>query len=293
MTKHDGPVLVIGATGQQGGAVARELLTRGRAVRALTRSSDSVAARKLVEQGANLVYGDLDDPVSIRHAMAGAQAVFSVQTHRTGAGVQDEVRQGLVVAEAAKDVGVAQAVYSSVDGAERNSGVPHFESKWAIEQHLGALGVPTTVLRPTMFMENFAAHARPQVIDGTLLVRLPLRSGASLQMVACADIGMFAADAFERPEDYIGTAVALAGDELTGPQIAEAFQGVAGIPARFDPQPVDEIRAFSEDMALMFEWISDFGYDQVDIPQLRRQQPKLRTLRSWLRATGWQAAVAA
>lgn len=293
MTSQDGPILVIGATGRQGGAVARELLSRGRDVHALTRTSDTPAARQLADHGAIVIQGDLDDPASIRRAMSGVHGVFSVQTHVAPAAVDDEVRQGIAVAEAAKDVDVAHVVYTSVDGAERDSGVPHFDSKWRIERRLQALEVPTTVLRPTGLMENFAAHSRPEVVAGTLIVRLALRPDAPLQMVACADIGVFAADAFERPQDYIGEAVALAGDELTGPQIAATFQAVTAIPARYEEHPLAQLRAFSEDLALMWEWIGRFGYDAADIPALRERHPRLRTLADWLMQTGWRAAVAA
>jgi uncharacterized protein YbjT (DUF2867 family) len=286
------PILVLGATGRQGGAVARELLSRHREVWALTRSPASPAAQVLAERGARLVGGDLDDAASIRTAMSGAAAVFSVQTHLTPAGVEGEVRQGKAVAEAAREAGITQLVYSSVDGAERRSGIPHFESRWEVEQHLQALEVPTTVLRPTAFMDNFATVQRPQTVDGKLLVRLALRPNKPLQMVATADIGVFAADAFERPEQHIGQAIALAGDELTGPQIAKLLQEAAAMPARFEQQPLEEIRGFSEDLALMSEWLNDFGY-QADIAALRQRHPELRTLRSWLNETAWQPSVPA
>lgn len=292
MAEHNGPILVIGATGQQGGAVARELLRRGHEVRALTRKPDAPAAQTLAERGAGVVGGDLDDPASIRTAMAGARAVFSVQTFATPAGVDGEVRQGKAVAEAAQDTGVRHLVYSSVDGAERGSGVPHFESKWAVERHLRALGVPATVLRPTMFMDNFATFQRPEIVDGTLVVRLGLRPDRPIQMVAVADLGAVAADVFERPDEYTGKSVAIAGDELTGPQIAAVFAEVSGTPARFEEQPVAQIRAFSEDLGLMFEWLNEHGY-AVDLAALRQRHPGLRTLRRWLEETGWQRAVAA
>jgi uncharacterized protein YbjT (DUF2867 family) len=291
MTKYDGPVLVLGATGQQGGAVARQLLERGHQVHALTRSPDTPAAQRLAEQGAILVEGDLDDAESIQRAIQGMPAVFSVQTITDG--LDAEIRQGVAVGEAARDAGVTHLVYSSVDGAERRSGVPHFESKWEIEQQLEALKVPTTVLRPTFFIDNFAGPVAPQLVDGELIARLALRPDKPLQMIATRDIGVFAADAFEQPDTHIGTATPLAGDELTGPQIAEALQGGSGIPARFVTQPLDEIRAFSDDMALMFEWINGLGYDQADIPALRRQHPGLRTLSAWLEETSWRPAASA
>ncbi|MFC4008423.1 NmrA/HSCARG family protein [Nonomuraea purpurea] len=284
----EGTIFVIGATGRQGGAVARELLRRGRPVRALTRTPDSPAAKDLAAQGAAVVHGDLEDPASLRDAMAGAHGVFSVQTFLTDAGLDGEVRQGRVVAEAAKELNVAHVVYTSVDGAERDSGVPHFESKWTIERHLQALKVPTTVLRPVFFMENFV-YQPPQSIDGVLTVRLALPARRPLQMIATADIGAVAADAFDRPEEYIGQAVALAGDELTGPEIAAAFEEATTIPASYEEQPLAEIRGFSEDLTLMFEWFDSSGY-QADIAELRERHPGLRTLRDWLRETAWQPA---
>jgi uncharacterized protein YbjT (DUF2867 family) len=290
MLDRRGGVVVIGGTGRQGGAVARELLQRGWAVRALVRDVDKPAARALQEQGATLVQGDLDDIASVRAALADAYGVYSVQTPLTPVGIEGEVRQGKTVAEAAKNVGVAHVVYSSVDGAERNSGVPFFEGKWAIEQHLRMLELPTTVLRPTAFMDNFATN-RPQLLDGKILVRSAWHPDTRVQMIATTDIGVFAAEAFERPEDYIGQAVALAGDELTGPQIAEAFQEVTGTPARFEEQPIEEIRAFSNDLAMMFEWIDNNGHDNADITALRKRHPELRTLRSWLKETSWRPAV--
>ena len=289
MTKVDGPVLVIGSTGLQGGAVARELLRRGRGVHALAPTPGSAAAQLLSGQGATVVHGDLDDPASIRRAMSGAQAVFSVLTITRGPDV--EVRQGKALADAARDVGVEHVVYSSVDGAERGSHIPHFESKWAIEQHLQALQVPTTVLRPTAFMDNYrSAVGRPALVDGTLVMASPLPPGRPFQMLAAADLAVFAADAIQQPDDHIGTAIALAGDELTGLEIAEVFADATGIPARYQQQPIEAIRSFSDDLARMYEWLDQFGY-QADIAALRVRHPGLRTLRRWLHETNWQPAV--
>lgn len=287
ITLANQPILVLGATGQQGGAVAHELLSRGHEVWALTRSPASAAAQTLAGRGARLIEGDLDDAESIRSAMAGAAAVFSVHTFRGPEGAAGDASRGKRVAEAAAVAGVGHLVYSSVDGAERHSGVPHFESKWQVEQHLRMLGVPSTVLRLTTFMDNFATVQQPQIVDGELVVRIALRPTTPMQMVATADIGVFAADAFERPEQHVGKAIALAGDELTGPQIAQVFREALGRPARFEQQPMDEIRGFSEDLALMYEWLDDYGY-RADIAALRRRHPELRTLRDWLTQTAWQ-----
>ncbi|MGP4020946.1 NmrA/HSCARG family protein [Saccharopolyspora sp. 5N708] len=289
---EDAPILVIGATGLQGGAVARALLARGRRTRALVRDPAAEAARALARAGAELVRGDLDDRDSLRAAMTGAHGVFSVQTFMTPAGIGGEVRQGRAVADVAAETGVGHVVYSSVGGAERASGVPHFESKWTIERRLAALAVPATVLRPTFFMDNFAAHG-PQSDGGELVVRLALRPNTRVQLIATADIGEFAAMVFGDPQRYVGSALELAGDELTATEIAAAFGAVAGVPARFEELPLDRVAAdphipYSQEIALMFEWFQTDGY-AADIAALRAWHPGLRTFAGWLRERSWRA----
>lgn len=279
-------ILVLGATGQQGGATARELLSRGFTVRALVRDPDKPAARELAARGAQLVRGDLDAPESLREAMRGADGVFSVQTFSTTDG-DLETQQGIRVADAAKEARIAHVVYSSVGGAERNSGIPHFESKWRVEEHLRAIGVPLTVLRPVFFMENFFHFSKPQPENGGLLLRMALTPDTRLQMIAVRDIGVFAADAFEKPEQYLGRALELAGDEPTMTELAAAFERASGRPTRFEAQPLTEVRAFSEEVAKMFDWFQQKGY-AADIPDLRRRHPGLTNLETWLRESKWE-----
>ncbi|MCS0602275.1 NmrA/HSCARG family protein [Streptomyces sp. LP11] len=280
-----GPVLVTGATGLQGGAVARELLRRGRDTRALVRDPDAPAARRLAALGATLRRGDLDDEASLRRAMDGVRGVFSVQTFMTPAGLGGEVRQGRAVARAALAAGVAHVVYSSVGGAERHSGVPHFDSKRGIERYLAELGVPHTVLRPAFFMDNFAAHGVPRE-DGVLVVRLALRPNTRVQFIAVDDIAYFAAEAFERPQEYLSRSMELAGDELTATEVAEAFARRTGSPARFEELPLDAVAASphlpnAPEIALMFEWFQRHGY-RADIPALRAEHPGLRDFTTYL-----------
>lgn len=286
----DGPILVLGGTGRQGGATARELLRRGRVVHALVRNPQAPAARALADAGAVLVRGDFDDEASLRAAMTGVHGVFSVQTFRTPGGVATEERQGKAVADAAARTGVAHLVYSSVGGAERSSGVDHFESKWHVEQHIQKLGVPATVLRPTMFHEVFL-DTGPRLVDGRLVLGLWLRPDVPLQLIATSDIAGFAADAFEDPDTWLGRQVEIAGDELTGPQMAEAFARVAGIPARYQELPIDQLRAVRPDLAAMFDFFNDRGY-RADLPALRRIRKDLVSLEDFLR-TSWTAPVAA
>lgn len=274
------PILVLGGTGRQGGATARELLRRGHAVRVLVRDRQAVAARALGARGAELVLGDLDDGVSLRSAMRDAHGVFSVQTFRGAGGVVAEERQGKAVADAAAACGVAHVVYSSVGGVERLSGIPHFESKWRIEEYLNELGLPVTVLRPAMFYEMFHDIA-PRPANDRAMLGLWVRPEVPIQMIGVDDIGAFAADAFEQPEFWLGRRLEIAADELTGPQLAEAFARVTGVDTYYRGLPIDGLRAARADLAAMFEWLDRDGY-HADLPELRRLRPDLRRFASWL-----------
>ena len=288
MSVRPGWIMVIGATGRQGGSVAKELLGRGWEVHALVRDPQAPAARKLADHGAVLVRGDLDDTASLQAALRGAHGVFSVQTFTTPEGVTGEERQGRSVADVAARERVAHVVYSSVGGAERRSGVPHFESKAAIERHIEALGLPATILRPTMFIDNFASFG-PTLVDGELVLSLGLAPETVLQMIATRDIAVFAADAFDDPRHWIGRQVEIAGDALTGPQMAEAFAEAAGLPGRFQELPNEQLRAVNQELAAMFDWFNREGY-RADLAALRERHPDLATLRAWLRETGWKAS---
>src|SRR6185503_3476116 len=149
-------VLVTGATGQQGGALASLLLKQGQRVRAITRNTGSPRARALSQQGAELFTADAGDPASLEQASAGVGAVFVMATPFE-AGVDAETRQGINIVSAAAAAGVKHIVYSSVAGADQATGIPHFESKFRVEQHLRTLGVPFTIIAPVYFMENLIA----------------------------------------------------------------------------------------------------------------------------------------
>jgi uncharacterized protein YbjT (DUF2867 family) len=292
MRDRTGPVLVIGATGQQGGATARHLLDRGRVVHALVRDQDSPASKALQEAGATLVVGDLDDPASLRKAMEGMHGVFLVLTMMVGArispeGVLAEERRGKVVAGLAQESGIEHLVYSSLNGAGAKSGIPYYESKARIEEHIHAAGPPATILRPVSFMDNFATYNRPVLHDGEVVVSLAVRRELAMQLISVRDIGAFAAIAFDRPEDFAGRTVEIAGDVLTPPEIAETFGRVCGLPARFRQTPIEQIRAFDEQLAQMFTFFNEHPSELSDLSRLRAEHPGLMRLETWLRATGW------
>ena len=270
MADQDGPVLVIGATGQQGGATARALLARGWPVHALVRNADSPAAVGLSGAGAKLVTGDLDDPASLRAAMAGMHGVFLVLNMMTGAtvtraGVEAEERRGRAVVDIAAEAGIGHLVYSSVGGADRNTGIPHLESKGRIEAHIRDRGLPATVLRPAFFMENFASHTRPVVEDRELVVNLALRPDTWMQLISTRDIGEFAAIAFDDRATFLGQYLHIAGEALPAVAIAEEFGRACGLPARFRQTPIERLRAFDEEVAKMFEWFDTGAVSAADI----------------------------
>jgi uncharacterized protein YbjT (DUF2867 family) len=293
MADHQGPVLVIGATGRQGGATARHLLERGRTVRALVRDPDAPAAEALREAGAELLAGDLDDPASLRTAMEGARGVFLVLTMMAGPkispeGVVAEERRGKMVADLAGETGIEHLVYSSLNGADARSGIPYYESKSRVEERIRALGLPATILRPVSFMENFATYNRPVLEEGELVVNLAVRPELPMPLISVSDIGAFAAIAFERPEEFLGRTVEIAGDVLTPPEIAETFGRVCGLPARFRQTPIEAVRAFDEQLAQMFTFFNEQPSEPPGLPALRADHPGLMRLETWLRATGWK-----
>ena len=287
MTSKDNLVLVTGATGRQGGAVARYMLSKGWKLRALTRNVDSYPAKELARVGVEVLQGDLEDPASLDRASRGVYGVYSVQDFWS-VGARREVMQGKNLADAAKKAGVQHFVYSSVGGAERNTGIPHWESKWQIEKHIRQLNLPTTVFRPAAFMEMYYVL---QVEVGILKGKFtdPLRGDKPYQTIATDDIGAFVALAFDRPSEFVGRQLEIAGSELTNLEAAKVFSRVLGRPVKFSRLPMPIVRLFmSPEFYKMFRWFSEAGF-AADIAGLRARYPEvhLHTLEEWLREEGW------
>ena len=281
-------IAVTGATGQQGGAVARKLLEAGWKVRALTRDLDKPAAQELQALGAEIVPGDMDDRAQLDAAFQGAHGVFSVQNFwLPGVGFEGEIRQGKNVEEAAKAAGVQHLVYSSVGAAHRGMGQKHFESKWMIEQHLHSLDIPFTILRPAAFYENFNWE-RAYILNGTFN-GLGLRPEKERQLIGVEDIAVFAALAFANPSEYAGKTMELAGDALTESQLADTFMKVIGRPVRLSMPVEGQSWGDPEEMTAMFNFFNGEAYD-ADIAALRKLHPGLLTLEQYLRKTGWENA---
>ncbi|SDK95640.1 NmrA family NAD(P)-binding protein [Nonomuraea jiangxiensis] len=278
---NDQPILVIGATGRQGGAAAAQLLAAGRPVRALVRDPSAPAALALRARGAELCAGDLDDPGSLARAAAGAHGVFGVTPDDQDS--EREIRRGRDLADAAAAANVAHFVFTSVGGADRGTGIPQWDSKWRIEQHIRASGLPATILRPVRFMENHAMPGLPVggIVDGEL--RHLFGPETPVQLIAVADIGAFARLAFTRPGDYLGEAIELAGDELTPSHTVRLISDSLGREITYRQVSSTGLGLGPDaERALAGER----GMWHADIARLRERHPGLLDFRAWLRHGG-------
>jgi uncharacterized protein YbjT (DUF2867 family) len=278
-------VVVTGSTGKQGGAVARGLLARGHMVRAVTREPNSSQAKSLANAGATLVAASLEDTAAITKALEGATSLFAM-TIPSGGGAA-ETRQGFAAAEAAKAAGV-HLVFTSVGSANRETGIPHFDSKYEVEKHIAKLGVRATILAPVYFMENLY-FAKEQLAKGVYPAALPPER--ALAQIAVADIGAVAVRVLEDAGRFTGKRFDLAGDALTGNDIVAILSRVAGRPFAYHQVPLDVVRQrMGEDGARMYEWLDRVGYT-ADRAALRREFPDVafHDFESWAKAQDWNA----
>jgi len=279
-------IAVIGATGQQGGAIARKLLAEGWQVRALTRDIHKPAAQELKALGAELIAGDMDNRAELDAAFKGAYGVFSVQNYwLPNVGFDVEIQQGKNVADAAKAAGVQHLVYSSVGSAHRGMGQKHFESKWIIEQYIATLDIPYTIFRPVAFMDN-NNWSRATILSGTYTGQ-GLNADKGFQTIAVEDIAVFVSLALSDPKSYLGKTIELAGDELTETQTAEAFSKVIGRPVTLAAPVPGQSWAPEEEAKAAFNFFNGEGYD-ADIAALRKLHPSLLNFEQYLRKNGWE-----
>ncbi|WP_329395170.1 NmrA/HSCARG family protein [Streptomyces melanogenes] len=276
-------VAVTGATGAQGGATARALLSAGHQVRALTRRPDSPAADALRSLGAEIRHADFDDRPSLEAALAGADSLFAVTTP-FGTDTATEVQQGKALIDAAAKADLEHIVFTSAAHADRHTGVPHYESKRLVEQHLREAGVPWTVIAPAAFMDNYASGwTLDGLRDGTFA--WPMPAAQPLTLIPADDIGAFAALVLQRRDEFAGRRIDIASDELTPAQIAEILTTATGAAIAHQEVPLAYVRTHSEDLAAMFEYFTTVGLD-VDVTGLRRDYPEV----GWHSFTDWAVA---
>ena len=280
-------LVLVSGNCRQGRAVARRLVKSGFRVRVAARNCEQSAADNLNREGAEVIEGDLDHPATLKRAITGAYGIFLVQRadhHDRPIAAEEEVRRACSIVEAAKAARTRHLVYSSVGGADRHSGLPRIESKWRIEEFIRSLHVPSTILRPTFFMEEWLESYRDEIRRGDLSV--PFDPSITLQQIAVEDIAAFAAMAFADPEHWINRTGELAGDELTLPQTAETLGQVRGRSVAYHHISWDECRRHEgSEKTDYYRWLNDIGYS-ADIPALRREHPSLMTLESYLKKSG-------
>lgn len=287
-------VLVTGATGNQGGAVTDALLAQGHTVRALVRDASKPKAQALAARGVELVEGNLDDGASVEAAARGVDAVFvNTSPFAPGVGTEGEKRMGRIVLDALQRAEVPHVVYSSVSDANRQTGIPHFESKADAEAYLEELGLPYTVTAPVYFTDNLVQFWNvPDLKAGRLRQAMP--ADRALQVVSLRDIGRFNAAVITRgPEELAGMRINYASDELTPSQMTAAIAQASGRDMAFEQQPMEEVRAMMEEMALMYEWFDRVGYT-ADVAGLRADFPEVEwmSFADWAGAQDWDGLLA-
>ncbi|KMO38220.1 NmrA/HSCARG family protein [Methylobacterium aquaticum] len=282
-------VLVLGATGQQGGAVAAALRANGWSVRALVRDPDGGKAKRLSSTGVDVIRGDLDDPASVQAAIVGVHGVFSVQPSSGqgptyGVTDEQEIRWGKRIADVALAAGVQHLVYSSVNAVGRGpTGMGHFDSKFAIEEHIRGLDLRSTIVRPAAFMELL-------MLPGMGLdhgyFSFFLRPEQVAQVIAVQDIGAIVAAAFAAPDHFAGRTIEIAGDEVTGAQLGEALSRAAGRTITYLRFP-DDVLAGNAFLGRLAALVDDGRLaGNADIDALRREFGRLTRFDEWLSGPG-------
>jgi uncharacterized protein YbjT (DUF2867 family) len=276
-------IVVTGATGLQGGAVARRLLEDGWRVRGLTRNAASQQAQALRALGAEVVQGDMAEAASLRRAFEGAYGIYSVQNPFIG-GPEAEVRQGKNVAEVAKDVGVEHLVYGSAGTGRKGTGVPSWETKLQIEDHMKTLELPLTILRPTAFME-LMTHKKffPPVAAWQVMPKL-MGSSRRLPWLCTEDLGVICTRAFANPHSFVGRDLTLASDVRALDECRSIYREVIGRNPRRFPMPVWLFKRFGfvgKDLTTMWRWLRT-GHVDLDTSPTRAIHPDALMVGGWL-----------
>ena len=287
-------VTVFGATGAQGGAVARALVARGGyRVRGVTRNPVSEKAKALKASGIEVVKANLDDATSVETAVQGAYGVFLVTDYwGTLAKLQDadksqeaELAQGKLVGDACKKAGVKHLVYSGLELVLDIIGkpCPHCDAKGRVEKYLDEIGTPNTSTRYPYYFDNFATMMRPQKQDdGTFSITLPM--DGPMDGISVEDAGEAVASVFTNPSEFIGKKIGLSGDKLTMTEYAQLLSKISGKTITYNQVTPDQFAQFpfpgADDIAVMFDFYSRGNPDR-DIVLTQRLNPKVRRFEKW------------
>lgn len=281
LARRESIVAVCGATGRQGGAVSRSLLAEGWRVRAVTRRPDRRAARALAGLGAEVVQADMNEPASLRQAFDGTSGVYSVQNGMTS-GFDREVVQGRNVADAARASAVGHLVYGSAGTGQAGTGVPSWESKLVVEDHMRRVGVPFTILRPMAFMELMTDKSFYPAVGTWRIMPKLTGDDRPIPWLSVQDLGEIAATAFANPDQFVGKDVKLASDVRTLAECRSIYRDVMGRDPRSFPMPVWLFDRFTrKDVTSLWRWLRT-GVPELDIAPTRAILPSAMAVREWL-----------
>ncbi len=300
-------IAVTGATGSQGGGLVRAILADQEfAVRAITRKPDSDKGKELAKLGAEVVAANLDDEASLKKAFAGAHGAYLVTNFWEHFSPEKEIAQARAMAKAAKEAGVRHVIWSTLEDTRRwvplsdnrmptlqgKYKVPHFDGKGEANKIFSEVGVPTTLLNTSFYWDNLIGFGMgpKKGADGKLAFTLPM-ADKKLPGIAAADIGKCALGIFKRGAEYIGKSVGIAGDHLTGAQMAAALSKALGREVVYNAVSPEQYRKFgfpgADDLGNMFQFKAEFEKDFCaarDLKVSRSLNPQLQTFEAWLAA---------
>jgi len=275
-------IFVTGATGNQGGAVAASLIKKGFKIKVLTRNVASAKAQKFQKLNVELIKGDLNDLNTYRNHLKDVDGIFSVQTFENG--IEKEIKQGIDLANLAKEYGVNHFLYSSVAGADLNTGIPHFDSKYKIENYIKQLGLPYTIMRPNSLFENFLIpQVRSRILKGKLAS--PINKNKTQQFISAVDIGEISADIFLDKDRYLGKTITIGSEEMDIQQVAAIFSEVLGKEISYQKFPMLIARfVMGKDLYKMFKWINENDAVFIkDLELFKKENPNLLSLKQWIK----------
>ena len=279
--KNSKKVLITGITGQQGGALARHLLNQKVKLFGLTRNKNSEKSKALTSKGVSIIESDLDNPSSYESHLDNMDAVFLVQSFEQGK--ENEIIQGKKFIDRVKSKNVKHFIYSSVLGADLETGVPHFESKFELENHIKSSGIEYTILRPASFNENFLNPEITKRLEKGKLV-MPLNKSVTQQFISTDDVGKIAAKVITNPKVYKDKVLSLATDEKQITEVAKLFGAAMNKEIKYQKLPGLITRLImGKDLYKMFKYMNKNDFVVLkDIEPIKQEFEGLGNLENWI-----------
>ena len=275
-------ILVTGVTGNQGSAVAKDLLRKGFAVIGMTRNPDSEKAQVLKKAGVKTIKGDLNFPDTYKEHLRDADGVFALMTYTNG--VERELKQGIHLVDLAKESGIKHFLYSSVSGCDQQTGIPHWESKNTIENRIRASGMPYTIIRPVSFYQNFLIPQVSSRINKGKLVT-PTDPTKTMQFISTEDMGKICVRIFENPATYLGRTFTVGTEQMDMNGVAETFSTALGRKISYQKLPGFITRlAMGKNLHTMFKWCNKndcLFIKEMDV--VKAEFPELTPMNKWIK----------